>query len=225
MKEKERKNLANILKSAYIIFAVATISIGTTGSYFSDTAMITNNVISTGDTFLEDLHIVINEIYYDTDCRTYDDGECSMFESEGKNEWIELYNPTNKAVNIKNWSITGDSKPVIINPNVSIPAFGFALLSQSNNTWHYWGDPSGENIISVNLTGNVDRMSNSGDRIILKDDKGNIIDQLSYGDDMTIFDPSCIDVGEGHSLERSPLGFDTDSANDFIEMIEPTPGK
>jgi len=77
----------------------------------------------------------------------------------------------------------------------------------------------------VELGGNIGNgLSNTGDRLILKDQDGNIIDQMSYGADNSIFDPACPNVARGHSLERKSLGKDTDTNDDFIDQVSPTPG-
>ncbi len=224
MSYSTKNNLKNIFKCLYIILITAAVTIGSTGSYFSDTATISNNIITTGENELPELQVLINEVYYDTGCRIFNDNDCSRFEREDDNEWVELYNPTGVAISLKKWSISGDSWPSIINSNVEIPAYGFALLSHGNDTWHFWENITEDNVVKINLSGSHDRMSNSGDRVILRDDKGDIVDQISYGDDTEIFDPACIDVDEGHSLEREHLGTDSDTSADFIERIDPTPG-
>ena len=215
------QSIINISKCIYIIFVVSVISIGTTGSYFSDTVTIDGNQFSTGTWS----NIVINEVYYDTDARTFGNGNSFKTEEEGKNEWIELYNPNSFPINIKDWSITDNTYTKLVAPNIDIPANGFALLSHDNSTWHFWGDPSGADIEIINLTGNTDWLSNDGDKVVLKDSSGSIVDQMSYGDNTTVFSPACADVGQGHSLERKTLGgTDTNTAADFIKMTTPTPG-
>jgi len=209
----------NILKSLFIVFAVLAASVGATGSYFSDEARISGNQFSTGYWS----NVVINEVYYDVDARTYPHGDGVKTEEEGKNEWIELYNPNNFAVDIKDYKIGNSSREFTINPNVSIPAHGFALLSHDNDTWHFWGDPS---VLTINLGGSVGAgwLKNNGDYVYLKDKADNIIDDMSYGINTTAFSPSCPDVSVGHSLERNPDGKDTNSASDFVDRVSPTPG-
>lgn len=215
--------MSKIIKGIFLIAAIVFITVSTSGAYFSNTATVIGSQFSTGYWS----NVVINEVYYDTGTRTFDNGNGSKTEEEGKNEWIELYNSNSFAVNIKNWSITDNSGVAHpINANVNIPAHGFALLSHDNDTWHFWGDPSGANIITVNLGGSPGSgwLGNDGDRIILKDANGTVIDQMSYGTDVTAFSPACPDVIQGHSLERNPLGHDTNTAADFIDKATPTPG-
>lgn len=202
-----------ILKSSVILFAAIVALTGSTSSFFTSQISITGNQFSATDTW--PTKIVVNEVYYDVDAGH---GE------EGKNEWIELYNPQSYAVNIKNWSITDNSGVAYtINPDVSIPGHGFALLSHDSSTWSYWGSPS---VLTVNLGGSFTGgwLGNDGDRVILKNPSGEIIDKMSYGTDISAFSPACLDVGEGHSLERSPDGQDTNTAGDFVDRAAPTPG-
>jgi len=212
---------SKLTKSIFLIAVVSTFLVGSSGAYFSDTAVVSGNQFSTGTW---DKHIVINEVYYDTGVSFFPNGNNNKSEEEGKNEWIELYNPNDIAINIKDWTITDNFYTKTINPNASIPAHGFALLSHDNDTWHFWGDPSGSNIVTINLTGSTDWLSNGGDRVILKNASGVTVDQMSYGTNTTVFNPACPDVAQGHSLTRSPLGHDTDSKNDFIDSTNPTPG-
>ncbi|MFA5211491.1 MAG: lamin tail domain-containing protein [Patescibacteria group bacterium] len=59
------------------------------------------------------------------------------------------------------------------------------------------------------------RLNNSGDSLHLKNQSGEVIDEISYG-------ISLIAPAKGHSLARIPNGGDTDSISDFKEIFEPT---
>jgi predicted ribosomally synthesized peptide with SipW-like signal peptide len=218
----EQKMRSNIIKSVFLIGAVIFLAIGSSGAYYSDTATVTGNSFTTG-TWVTNQNIVINEVYYDTDGRHFDNGGGTKAEVEGKNEWVELYNPNDVAVNIKDYSVTDNTSPFVIHSNSSIPAHGFVILTHDNDTKHFWGDPAVE---FINLGGNMSGgwLSNEGDKVILKNVSGVIVDQMSYGTNITVFNPACPDVSEGHSLERNPLGKDTNLASDFIDRATPTPG-
>jgi len=211
-----------VFKSLAILLIAFSGAVGSTGAYFSDTEISLNNQFTAGY-WEANKSIVINEVYYDTNGRTYDQGNGVKTEKEGDNEWVELFNPNNFEINLKNYKIGNSTKEFTINPNVSIPARGFALLSHDNNTWHFWSDPDS---LTVNLGGNVGNgwLKNDGDLIYLKDSNGNIIDQMSYGSNTAAYDPSSTDANEGHSLERDPVGKDTNSAVDFVDKTNPTPG-
>ncbi|MDH7475587.1 MAG: lamin tail domain-containing protein [Anaerolineae bacterium] len=80
--------------------------------------------------------------------------------------------------------------------------------------------------VVVSLEGNIGNgLSNSGDRLVLRDGSGSEIDALSWGSDTTVFNPAAPDVAEGHSLERDPANADTDSASDFVDQATPAPGQ
>ena len=68
-------------------------------------------------------------------------------------------------------------------------------------------------------------LGNTGDRLLLRDSRGVLIDALSYGDNTSVFDPPCPAVAAGHSLERRPAGYDTGQASDFVDNASPSPGQ
>ncbi|OGE10622.1 hypothetical protein A3A60_02910 [Candidatus Curtissbacteria bacterium RIFCSPLOWO2_01_FULL_42_26] len=139
-------------------------------------------------------------------------------------EWIELFNPTDEIVSLKNWTITDNSGIVRIIPgNRKLKPGQFALISRDNSTWRFWDeDPIAIKIPLGKQIG--DGLDNGGDRLILSDAQGNLIDALSYGDDLSIFNPSVSLVTLGSSFERLVPGFDTNVAADFEERNPPTPG-
>ena len=163
-------------------------------------------------------NIVINEVYYDVD------DEHGLEWLPHSDEWVELYNNGDSDVNLKNWSLTDNySEATISHRNVILPAHEFAVLAKAAQTWTYWNIP--DEAIKIELGQNIgDSLTNDSDRVILKDNEGNVVDMMSYGDDNFAFDPPCTDVDEGHSLARNPKGFDTDQASDWIDLASPNPG-
>jgi hypothetical protein len=166
-------------------------------------------------------HMVINEVYYDPDSK-----HCSQQSKEWQNEWIELYNPTENPVSLTNWQIGDNSnnwETILTFP--PIPAYGFAVITPKASTKDiYWSVPTEKTVIieTGNKIGNG--LDNDGDRVILKDASGNVVDSVSWGTDTSAFNPSVPVVAEGHSISRCPLGFDTDQASDWIDLENPTPG-
>lgn len=157
--------------------------------------------------------VVINEVYYNVD---------PLHGIELDNEWVELYNPNYFPVDLSNWTITDNTLSDTLPVGTTIPAEGFLLITDDASTWTYWliGTTA-----TLNLGNNIGSgLANGGDRIILRDDNSIEVDELSYGTDTTVFNPSITNVAEGHSIERSPVGIDTNTAADFIDRVTPTPG-
>ena len=105
---------------------------------------------------------------------------------------------------------------------MTIPPNGFIVIAASEGFYTNYPDFAGAIVfVADGKIGNG--LGNDGDRLILRDGAGTVIDRMSYGADTTIFDPPCPDVAAGHSLEREPTGFDTDRASDFVERPLPSP--
>jgi len=160
--------------------------------------------------------IVINEVYYDVK----DDGS---FGNEDKNEWVELYNPTDHEINLKGWSLNDNSGTKSINPNISIPAHGFAVLGHDNSTWVQYWDIHGA--VSIQLTGSTAWLNNDGDQLTLKDDKGSTIDFVAWEEGYNDAYPDWnLNATQGKSIARKNLGVDTDLPADWIVLDIPNPG-
>ena len=159
-------------------------------------------------------NVLISEVYYDVG---RDKGK------EGDNEWIIIHNLEKDLVDISGWQICDNERCDQI-PTVSIPANQFAIITPTSTTFTLWKIP--KNMVKIVLGSKFGSrgLANDGDRVILKDIEGRIVDAMSYGNDNSIFNPPCIDVAEGKSLLRSPPVQDTDTCEDFIES-DPTIGK
>jgi len=158
-------------------------------------------------------NLVINEVYYDT----------KAGEQEGDNEWVEIYNPGNSAIDISGWQICDNNSCDLIPDNNILLAKSFAIITSASSTLDFWEIPTSTvKIILNNKIGNG--LANYGDRVILVNLDLEQVDAMSYGDDLYAFDLSRLDLAEGHSLEREIVGQDTDTADDWIDNIEPSPG-
>lgn len=149
--------------------------------------------------------------------------ECKLGQN---NEWVEIYNPTDHDISLKNWTLTDNSgNPTKINANKIVPAGGFALISKDANTWKYWDEDS--NAKKIELGSQIgDGLDNAGDHLILKDSKGVEVDRMSWGSDTSGFIPLGTNpvVALGDSTERLVPGFDTNTVLDWEPGDPATPG-
>lgn len=161
-------------------------------------------------------HVVINEVYYDVD------GDRG---AENSNEWIELYNPTDAAVDVGGWSIGDSSSGTLLPGGTSIPAGGVIIVTNEEGLDVLWPEiPESAPIIALGVALNTGGLSNSGDALFLRNPSAELIDSVSWGTNTDAFDPSVEDADPGSSIERTEPGVDTDTAADWTENTEPTPG-
>ena len=139
-------------------------------------------------------------------------------------EWIEVYNPTDQEISLKNWRLVDNSGvETIIHPNKKVPAGGFALISKDASLWTLWNeDPSAQKVELGSQIG--DGLDNGGDHIFLKNPAGDTVDAVSWGSDTAVWNPAVGLVSLGASIERLVPGFDTDQPEDWEERDPPTPG-
>ncbi|MFA5050709.1 MAG: DUF2341 domain-containing protein [Patescibacteria group bacterium] len=124
---------------------------------------------------------------------------------ENQNEWIELYNRTDKSIDLTNWTIEDNTAHPKTLKGKIIPS-------------HSWLALNGGQDFSFQL-------NNSGDAIILKYN-GNLIDSISYGDfkDSNLNDNAVAPL-KGESLIRFPDGQDKNQDNrDFLITTTLTSG-
>ncbi|MBN1810897.1 MAG: lamin tail domain-containing protein [Anaerolineae bacterium] len=151
--------------------------------------------------------VVINEVVYDP-----------TGTPDGAHEWLELYNTTDSPITITGWVIS-DSYASDVIPAAVISARDFLIIAGGSGFVADYPGYSGSVIELGSYIGN--QLNNDGDRVELWEGSV-LIDALSYGEDSTHF--ALPDVDAGHSLERSPLGADTGTAEDWIDQPSPTPG-
>ncbi|MGC8780040.1 MAG: lamin tail domain-containing protein, partial [Anaerolineae bacterium] len=157
-------------------------------------------------------HLVISEVLYDP----------APPGNESDLEWVELYNPTDLAVTLVGWSLRDNTSQDIIPPTTLGPGQFLVIAAQESAFRERYPGFIGNLVGLSSPIGNG--LANTGDRVILADDRGTIVDAISYGNDKTFLDPPCPTVPEGSSLTRLRPWQDSDSAADWVANGSPDPG-
>lgn len=123
--------------------------------------------------------------------------------TDNDTEWIEIYNTINKEIDLSNWTIEDGSK---IKTNLS-----GVLGVDGNSRFKIISNPAGV-------------LNNSGDLIILRDNSGNLIDQVAYGDwDDGNKNNNAPTASDPFSIARKFDGYNTfNNINDFTITKTPT---
>ncbi len=140
-----------------------------------------------------------------------------------KDEFIELYNPTAREIDISEWRV--QFKPAdegkswvtraVIPPDEKIPAYGFYLIANAEPSY------SG---LQADLTKNFPYglLSEEGSIRVIDYD-GREIDKVGYGLNATEYEKSPVE-NDGDSLARRDYGFDTDNNKaDFVATRKRSP--
>lgn len=144
--------------------------------------------------------IVINEIMYAP--------------NSPQPEWIEIYNRSNKTINLKNYQLADASDTVIaINKNFIISPNEFFVLAKDSSILNYY------NIGSDFFTASFPSLNNNNDKIILLDSLSRVIDSLKYFSNWG--------GSNGKSLERINTelsSVDSSNWNTSLSVFGATPG-
>jgi signal peptidase len=224
--EKEKLKEKKVTASLLILFllGVSLLRIKPAEAYFSDVVVMGGNTFSMASDWVSPTPsptvspapsitptpapVVINEVYY---------GATSSA------EWVELYNAGNAPVDLKGWSIQDNTQTDVLSTISLILLPGqFAVMVGTNNSAQVIAPDAIKIILGNTAVGNG--LAKDGDRLILKSNLGNIIDQMNYGDDTGVWNPARAGVVAGHSLARSPKGYDTNQPSDFVDLATPNPG-
>ena len=96
--------------------------------------------------------------------------------SDGNGEWLELFNPGNTKININGWTLKDkgvDSHKIAHTGPLYVPATGFLVLGRSTDKAQNGGAP-------VAYAYGAFFLSNSGDEVILENEKGLVMDSFTY---------------------------------------------
>ena len=121
---------------------------------------------------------------------------------EGKNEWVEIYNPTGATIELENWYLSDGS---------------------GSKTFLSNGFKSGEKFFLIEKPKGA--LNNSGDEINLFSADGNLIDRIVYGDWGSSTPQNAPAPLKGFSLARREDGFKNGYFNEvFLPTSAPTAG-
>lgn len=160
-------------------------------------------------------HVVISEVYADVD---------ATHGADPTNEWIEIYNGSDRSVNISGWTIEDDStlKRSLPQSFLLAPA-SFLILTPASSTSSFWTVIPPTRVVSFGAPiGNG--LSPTGDVVILKTASGVVVDAVSWGTNTAAFDPPLAVVQKGHSMSRTSFAQDTNTRSEWGEKIGPNPG-
>ncbi len=147
--------------------------------------------------------IVINEVLFNPDTSQV--------------EFVELYNPGPAALNLQNWTISDASSTKIIS---AVPHFfaaqGFTVLTGDSSFFEKFPQVPDSLIVVI---ASMPSLNNTDDKVILRDDVGNMIDSLQYF--------SSWGGGHGQSLERKNYAGHTNDPANWVTAVtseRTTPG-
>jgi hypothetical protein len=155
--------------------------------------MISDQDTTNNFAFTKITGVVVNEIRNDIIIN-----EFMYAPSSPEPEWIELYNRSNKIINLKNFSIADNNDTLsVISNSILINPGDYFVISDDSTIHNFY------NIISGISYKNFPALNNSGDKIILLDSLNRVIDSLKYF--------SGWGGSNGKSLER--ISYDLPSAD------------
>jgi hypothetical protein len=144
----------------------------------------------------------------------------------GEPEWIELYNPTTKTINIAGWKYYESSSSVIIADtcNVTVSPGAYLVIAADTNIYRRYTylrdvDSSRKVIIAGSLG-----LNNEGDMVKISDIFRNKIDSVFYSDNW--YNPNL--PGIGRSLEKINPMLASNNPASWSSSADPyggTPGK
>lgn len=139
------------------------------------------------------------------------------------NEWIELFNDSATPVNIGGWRIEDAIAYDVLPSGITLAPGRFIVISAASTTRSRWDIPQESQFVSLESPIG-DGLASAGDRIVLRNSSGAIVDAVSWGTNATALSPSAPVVSYGQSLSRVPLSKDTNTASDWAAR-PPSPGR
>ena len=131
-------------------------------------------------------------------------------------EWVELWNRSAQALSLEGWALEDNTAQDPL-PAAAVPPGGFVLVvGGADRAASFAEQALAEVVIAMIDDGRIGNgLANSGDRLLLRDPSGTVVDALSWGDDRSITNlPAPIVV---RTLSR-------DAETGRFHHSDPTPG-
>jgi len=144
-------------------------------------------------------------------------------------DWVELYNLTDQAIDIKNWSLCGGNSCDLFTDSQSIPANGYLLVAEKPSIHTELSIPQKVPLFLVDDGQIGDGLFVKSGMLQLKNKNNDIVDQLNWGEvdknwnnyQADLWPENQLIASAGKALTRFPVGHDTNSPADFISLIPP----
>ena len=136
---------------------------------------------------------------------------------DGSYEWVELVNTGTEPIDLAGWIIEDSSARDTL-PSLLIAGGGYALIAGATAAI-----PAGVLTVSPADGELGNGLGNSGDRLRLLAPDGSIVDEMSYGENTSVFDPppAAPEAGQTIGVDASQLA--TGEA-EWATTLRPTPG-
>ncbi|HWO07736.1 MAG TPA: lamin tail domain-containing protein [Candidatus Paceibacterota bacterium] len=139
--------------------------------------------------------------------------------ADPQNEWIEIYNGAGSTINFSGWRLVWGAATTTL-PATSLDPGQIVIFSPGTTTRSFWNIPSNVSVVAVSGAANL---GESG-LVRLIDPTGVVVDAVSWGSNTGAFSPAAPTLRVGHSLVRTTVLSDTNTANDWSDRAEPSPG-
>ena len=212
IKKEFQKELAKKMILSFLFMTVCFSLVQKSFALFSTSSQSLENTFVASSSFpsisptIENLHIVINEVQ-------------PLGTSSA--EWVELYNPTNQAIDISGWKIEESEFEDVFGTNLILQAGSYAIVvSPTFNT---------SSLPSTTLLVKLDSSIGNGindvnGHLVLSNSSSTVVDKMSYGTDTTAFTSPPDIPSPNKTLSRIPNGIDTDLSADWVTNSNPTIG-
>lgn len=159
-------------------------------------------------------HVVVSEALYNP----------STEQGGSNQEWVELYNGTDAIVDLTGWKIADNGGQDVLPEGTLLDPGAFLFIAPTSTTASFWNIPSDTQVVVLGNSIGGNGLANGGDIVSLLNSENIAVDSVSWGTNVDAFDPSVTPVGQGHSIERAALQVDSDTASDWEDRVNPTPG-